>query len=147
MPTIVTLSQRDWRPPEGDGLVVGRAVTTMAMTEWVVELTPGIINEVDHRKGDDEIRHDQVWAHYPLMHRPINGAEVLIVAHVPDVDLDFAGRERRRQYFRDAYRAELEFQLRCNIDSRFKPHWEIEVIPELSSGYGSNFHLGVDYTW
>lgn len=146
MPTIVTWCQREWRPPEGDDPVEGRAATTVAMTEWVIELTPGIINGFDLRNGGGEISHDQVWAHYPLMHRPNNGAEVLIVAHVPDVDLDFAGRGRRRQYFRDAYRTELKYRLRSN-NHLIVPHWEIEVIPELSSGFGSNRPQDIEYNW
>lgn len=146
MPTIITLCQRSWQPPD-EGVVTGQATTTVAMTEWVMELTPGIINSYDARDGVDEIAHDQVWAYYPLMHRPTNGADVLIVARVPDVDLSFADRECRRKYFRDAYRHEIRYQLRSNNDHLIMTHWEIEVIPELSSGYGHNFNLGVEYSW
>lgn len=146
MPTIATWCQRDWLPPN-EGVATGRAATAVAMTEWVISLTPDILNGYDARDGDDEIAHDEVWAHYPLMHRPVNGADVLIVAHVPDVELDFPQRARRREYFRDAYRDELKSQLRSNNDHLIMPHWEIEVIPEFTSGYGSNFHMGVEYSW
>ncbi len=59
MPTIETLCQRDWLPPN-EGVVAGLAATSVAMTEWVINLTPDIINGYDARDGDDEIDRDQV---------------------------------------------------------------------------------------
>lgn len=148
MPTIEVRCQPDWLPPE-EGQVLGQGSTTLCMAEWVVELTPSILNDIDHLADGDAIKPSAVWADFHPMHkRAINHVDVLIEVHPPEVDfLTFAERKLRRELIAVAYLDELSARLLAECDHLFVPNWEIEVIPVESSGFGLNPRLDITHDW
>jgi hypothetical protein len=135
-----------WLPPE-EGSPTGKGATTFMLAEWTVHATPHIINDVDGRSVEEAIAPDAVWADFAAMYRPINATEVLVIVRPPQVDGTFLDREMRRLKIADELRKELVAELMTNDDHLVIPKWEIEVIPEETSGYGIKPDLSTSYKW
>ena len=151
MPTCIAQCQPTWLPTGSDPqkLATIEQSTSYQMGLWLVECLPDIINDVHGRCGDSTISPDTVWCDFrPMSGVAINAAQVLLIARPPEVyDTSEVGRKKRRRDIATRVKDHLLQELRANLDHLHVPRWEIEVIPEHTSGFGVTQQLDVAYSW
>lgn len=149
MPTIIVKCQPDWLPTVDDEVTrAHQAYTSLLMARWLVPIVPDVINLLDDRSGDKAIKVESVWADFePMSPVAINSAQVLVIIKPPEIDGTFDRREFRRQALATHLRRQLWQQLEVECDHLILPKWEIEVLPELSSGFGVTPKGEIAYSW